>query len=88
MIMRQKYNKILKPPNVWRIFSSFSACIGQGTVPCPNGCFIVNEYSTKSTKEYEKSTDSVQGQLFQEKSQPSQERESIFLEAIVNDFST
>ena len=28
MIMRQKYNKILKPPNVWRIFSSFSACIG------------------------------------------------------------
>ena len=24
MIMRQKYNKMLKPPNVWRIFSSFS----------------------------------------------------------------
>ena len=53
-----------------------------------HGCFIVNEYSTKSTKGYEKSTDSVQGQLFQEKSQPDQERQSIFLEAIVNDFST
>ena len=53
-----------------------------------HGCFIVNEYSTKSTKEYEKSTDSVQGQLFQEKSQPDQERQSIFLEVIVNDFST
>ena len=36
----------------------------------------------------EKSTDSVQGQLFQEKSQPSQERQSIFLENKVNDFST
>ena len=34
---------------------------------------------TRSTKEYEKSTDSVRGQLFQAKSQPNQERQSIFL---------
>ena len=51
-------------------------------------CFIVNEFSTRSTKEYEKSTDSVRGQLFQAKSQPNQERQSIFLDVIVNDFST
>ena len=40
------------------------------------------------TKEDEKSTDAVQGQLFQAKSQPDQERQAIFLEDIVNDFST
>ena len=53
-----------------------------------HGYFIVNEFSTRSTKEYEKSTDSVRGQLFQAKSQPNQERQSIFLDVIVNDFST
>ena len=53
-----------------------------------HGCFIVNEFSTRSTKEYEKSTDSVRGQLFQATSQPNQERQSIFLDVIVNDFST
>ena len=26
MILRQKYNKKLIPPNIWRIFSSFSVC--------------------------------------------------------------
>ena len=42
-----------------------------------HGCFIVNEFSTRYTQEYEKSTDSVRGQLFQAKSQPNSGKDSF-----------